>query len=93
MAHVPVFAKLPAAAPDVVGSRAACVRAGAHGLTLIDSLPASASTPRRCGRARRRSTGWLSGPAIRPLALRAVFEVASALPDVPIVARGRRALR
>ena len=32
--------------------------------------------------------GWLSGPALKPLTLRAVFEVARALPDTPIVAVG-----
>jgi dihydroorotate dehydrogenase (NAD+) catalytic subunit len=33
-------------------------------------------------------TGWLSGPALRPLTLRAVFEVARAMPEVPLVASG-----
>jgi dihydroorotate dehydrogenase (NAD+) catalytic subunit len=33
-------------------------------------------------------TGWLSGPAVKPMTLRAVFEVARAVPDVPIVAVG-----
>ena len=32
--------------------------------------------------------GWLSGPALQPLTLRAVFEVSRALPDTPIVAVG-----
>jgi dihydroorotate dehydrogenase (NAD+) catalytic subunit len=32
--------------------------------------------------------GWLSGPAVRPVALRAVHEVARAMPDVPIVGVG-----
>jgi len=33
-------------------------------------------------------TGWLSGPALKPLTARAVFEVARAIPDVPILAVG-----
>jgi dihydroorotate dehydrogenase (NAD+) catalytic subunit len=33
-------------------------------------------------------TGYLSGPAIRPIAVRAVHEVARALPDVPIFGVG-----
>jgi dihydroorotate dehydrogenase (NAD+) catalytic subunit len=34
------------------------------------------------------ATGYLSGPAVRPLALRAIYEVASALPEVPILGVG-----
>jgi dihydroorotate dehydrogenase (NAD+) catalytic subunit len=33
-------------------------------------------------------TGGLSGPAIRPVAVRAIHQVASALPDVPIIGMG-----
>jgi dihydroorotate dehydrogenase (NAD+) catalytic subunit len=33
-------------------------------------------------------TGWLSGPALKPITLRAVFEIARAMPDVPIIAVG-----
>ena len=33
-------------------------------------------------------TGWLSGPALKPLTTRAVFEVSRAMPDVPILAVG-----
>jgi dihydroorotate dehydrogenase (NAD+) catalytic subunit len=33
-------------------------------------------------------TGGLSGPAIRPVAVRCVWQVASALPEVPIVGLG-----
>jgi len=32
--------------------------------------------------------GWLSGPALKPLTIRAVFEVARAMPETPIVAVG-----
>ena len=33
-------------------------------------------------------TGWLSGPALKPMTIRAVFDVARALPDTPILAVG-----
>jgi dihydroorotate dehydrogenase (NAD+) catalytic subunit len=33
-------------------------------------------------------TGGLSGPAIRPVALRAVFQVARAQPEIPIIGQG-----
>jgi dihydroorotate dehydrogenase (NAD+) catalytic subunit len=33
-------------------------------------------------------TGWLSGPAVKPLTLRAVLEVARAMPEIPVIASG-----
>jgi dihydroorotate dehydrogenase (NAD+) catalytic subunit len=88
MSMVPVFAKLPALLTDVVEIARICVRAGATGLTLIDAVPAMGI---RAGRLRPELgavTGWLSGPAIRPIALRAIHEVALALPEVPILGSG-----
>jgi dihydroorotate dehydrogenase (NAD+) catalytic subunit len=32
--------------------------------------------------------GWLSGPALKPITLRAVFDVAQAVPGVPVIASG-----
>jgi dihydroorotate dehydrogenase (NAD+) catalytic subunit len=85
---VPVFAKLPALLTDLVDVARTCVRAGATGLTLIDAVPALGV---RSGRLRPELgsvTGWLSGPAIRPIALRAVHDVAAAMPDIPILGSG-----
>lgn len=88
LSHVPVFAKLPALLPDLVDAAHACVRAGAHGLTLIDGVPAMAVDPGRL-RARLGSVvGSLSGPAIKPIAIAAVYRVAQAMPDVPIMGVG-----
>jgi dihydroorotate dehydrogenase (NAD+) catalytic subunit len=88
LSHVPVFAKLPALLPDLVDAAHACVRVGAHGLTLIDGLPAMSVD---AGRLRARlgsGVGTLSGPAIKPVAVAAVYRVASAMPDVPIMGVG-----
>jgi dihydroorotate dehydrogenase (NAD+) catalytic subunit len=88
LSHVPVFAKLPALLPDLVDAAHACVRAGAHGVTLIDGLPAMSIDP---GRLRARigaGIGTLSGPAIKPVALAAVHRVAEAMPHVPIMGVG-----
>ncbi|MBI3648183.1 MAG: dihydroorotate dehydrogenase [Actinobacteria bacterium] len=87
MSMIPVFAKLPLLA-DVVEVARGCVRAGATGLTLIDALPALGVTASRLRPSLGSVSGWLSGPAIRPVALRAVFDVASAMPDVPILGCG-----
>jgi dihydroorotate dehydrogenase (NAD+) catalytic subunit len=88
LSRFPVFAKLPALNPDLVEAARTCVRAGAHGLTLIDGVPglavdAGTLRPKLAG-----PVGALSGPAIKPIALAAVFRVAQALPDVPIMGVG-----
>ncbi|MEW6059866.1 MAG: dihydroorotate dehydrogenase [Actinomycetota bacterium] len=84
----PVFAKLPPLVPDLVESARTCVRVGAHGLTLIDSVPAMAVDVRKLRPRLATAIGGLSGPAIRPIAVGAVFSVARALPDVPIMGVG-----
>ena len=88
MASVPVFAKLPPLLPELVQTAQGCVRAGAHGLTLTDALPALGVDASGLRPELGAVAGWLSGPAVRPVALRAVHEVARAMPDVPIVGVG-----
>ncbi|HEX2025545.1 MAG TPA: dihydroorotate dehydrogenase [Actinomycetota bacterium] len=88
MTHLPVFAKLTADVTDIVEVAQSCIRAGAHGLSLINtlsgmSIDVETFRPRLGG-----TTGGLSGPAIRPVALRCVFQVARALPEVPIIGIG-----
>ena len=72
----------------IVETAIACVRSGVHGLTLIDGVPAMGVEAASMRAALGGATGYLSGPAVRPLALRAIYEVASALPDVPILGVG-----
>jgi dihydroorotate dehydrogenase (NAD+) catalytic subunit len=87
-ADVPVFAKLTADASDVVAVAAAVVDAGAQGLTLINTVLGMAIDP-VSGRVEIANTyGGLSGPAIRPIAVRVVHQVHRALPDVPIIGCG-----
>jgi dihydroorotate dehydrogenase (NAD+) catalytic subunit len=88
VADVPVFAKLSADASDVVAVARAVVDAGADGLTLINTILGMAIDP-VTGRAELANTyGGLSGPAIRPVAVRVVHQVHTALPDVPIIGCG-----
>ncbi len=87
ISRAPVFAKLPLLT-DLVETAQACVRAGAHGLTLIDALPAMAIDVERLRPKLAAGVGWLSGPAIRPVAVAAVYRVARELPDVPIFGVG-----
>jgi dihydroorotate dehydrogenase (NAD+) catalytic subunit len=88
LSTVPVFAKLPALLPDLVPAARGCIRAGAQGLTLIDAVPGMVVDVRRLRPRLGAAIGGLSGPAIRPIALAAVFRVAQALPQVPVMGVG-----
>lgn len=85
---VPVFAKLTADVTDIVAVARECVRAGAHGLSLINTLLGMAVDAETFRPALAAVTGGLSGPAIKPVALRCVFQVSQALPEVPIIGMG-----
>lgn len=85
---VPVFAKLPGAVDDVASLARACVRAGATGVTVAGSPPGLAADAGRLAPELGAVTGWVSGPALKPLTLRAVFEAARAVPGTPVIASG-----
>jgi dihydroorotate dehydrogenase (NAD+) catalytic subunit len=84
----PVWAKLSPNVTDLVVIAAAAVEAGAEAVTLINTvmgmvIDIEARRPQLDGRG-----GGLSGPAIHPVAVRAVHDVHAALPDLPIVGVG-----
>ena len=86
-ASVPVLAKVSANWPDLPEVVSACLRAGADGITAIDSIGPTLRVDVETGRPRLGSYGWLSGAAIRPIALRAVAEVCLRH-SVPVVGTG-----
>lgn len=87
-ADVPVLAKLTSDVTDVVAVARAVVDAGADGLTLVNTVLGMAIDA-ETGRPELSNTyGGLSGPAIKPIALRNVHQVHAALPNVPIVGCG-----
>jgi dihydroorotate dehydrogenase (NAD+) catalytic subunit len=88
MSLVPVFAKVPMAASFLSELARAAVRAGAHGLTIGGPPPALGVRAGDLRPALGAVTGWMSGPALKPLTLRAVFEASRAVPEAPIVAVG-----
>jgi len=88
MSVVPVFAKVPGGCDDVVELARAAVRAGATGVTLLGSPPALGVEDADARAARNRVHGWLSGPVLKPITLRAVYDVVRELPDVPVIASG-----
>jgi dihydroorotate dehydrogenase (NAD+) catalytic subunit len=85
---LPVFAKLSPNVTDVVEIAAAAVDAGATGLTLINTVMGLAVDAARRRPRLGAGGGGLSGPAIKPVALRAVWEVFRALPGTPVIGTG-----
>jgi dihydroorotate dehydrogenase (NAD+) catalytic subunit len=83
-----LIVKLSPNAPDVVESARAASDAGADVLSLVNTFVGMAIDPVTARPRLSFGTGGLSGPAIKPLALRMVFQVARALPDVPIMGIG-----
>lgn len=84
---LPVIVKLTPNVTDIVGVAHAVVDAGADALCLINTLQAMAIDVRARRPVISSTFAGLSGPAIKPVALRMVYEVARAV-DRPIVGCG-----
>ena len=85
--RLPLFAKLSPNVTDVTEFAGAARDAGCDGLSLINTLLGMAIDV-RCRRPRLANcTGGLSGPAIRPVAVRMVWQVAKKVP-LPIIGMG-----
>ncbi len=86
--EIPVFAKLSPDVTDIVSIARACVAAGADGLSMTNTLLGIVIDTDTLRPVLAGVTGGLSGPAIRPVALRCVWQVHAAMPDVPILGMG-----
>jgi len=84
---IPLYAKLSAAHPDVGAVARAVADAGADGLSLINTLRGAALDPRTLKPVLARTTGGLSGPSLKPVALAAVHACYAAT-GLPIVGMG-----
>jgi dihydroorotate dehydrogenase (NAD+) catalytic subunit len=85
---IPVFAKLSPDVTDIVAVASACVASGADGLSLINTLLGMVIDPVTVRPVLAGRYGGLSGPAIRPVAVRCVWQVRAAFPVVPIIGTG-----
>ena len=85
--RMPIFAKLSPDVTDIVSIAASVVRAGATGVSLINTLLGMAVDWRKQQPLLGNVMGGLSGPAIKPVALRCVYQVAQAV-KIPLVGIG-----
>jgi len=85
--RLPVIPKLSPNVTDIVLMAQACVDAGADAVSLINTLLGTAIDAETRTFKLANITGGLSGPAVKPVALRMVWQVAQAV-DVPVVGIG-----
>lgn len=86
--ELPIIAKLSPDVTDLAAIARGVVDAGADALALINTvlgmvINLESMRPHLGGK-----TGGLSGPAIKPVAVRAIYQVHAALPQVPILGMG-----
>ncbi len=85
---IPILAKLSPDVTDLATIAVACERAGADGLTLINTTLGVVVDTDTMRPALAGITGGLSGPAIKPIAVRCIWQVREVLPDIPILGVG-----
>jgi dihydroorotate dehydrogenase (NAD+) catalytic subunit len=83
----PLYAKLSPAVPDVAETARAAAAAGADGLSLVNTIRGLALDEPTLRPVLARGVGGLSGPALRPIALAAVYACHRAT-TLPIVGMG-----
>ncbi len=84
---LPVWAKLSPNVADITEIALAAERGGADGITAINTLIGMSVDWRRRTPILARTIGGLSGPAIKPVALRQVFEIARVV-NIPVIGVG-----
>ena len=85
--NLPLYAKLTPSAWDLAEQARAAAAAGADGLSLVNTLRGLALDERTLRPQLAAGTGGYSGPALKPVALAAVFACARAV-ELPIVGMG-----
>lgn len=84
----PIIAKLSPDVTDIVAIAAEVIDAGADGLALINTLLGMVINTKTLRPHLAGKTGGLSGPAIRPVAVRAIYQVRERFPTTAIIGMG-----
>jgi dihydroorotate dehydrogenase (NAD+) catalytic subunit len=85
--RMPVWVKMSPEAGDLVGVAKACEGAGADAVTAINTIRGMVIDVANMRPKLANATGGLSGPALRPIAVRMVWELAGAL-QIPVIGIG-----
>jgi len=84
---LPIIVKLTPSAPDIVRVATAVEKAGADAVSLINTLKGMVIDIKKRRPVLANVTGGLSGPAIKPVALWLVYQVAGAV-KIPVIGGG-----
>lgn len=84
---VPIAVKLAPNVPDIGRIAQAVEAAGADAITAINTMPGMVIDPEAAKPVLSNRTGGISGPALKPIALRCVAEIAKAV-SIPIIGTG-----
>ncbi len=87
VSNVPIYVKLSPNVTDIVKIAKAVEAAGADGLTMINTLIGMRLDLKTGKPILANKTGGLSGPAIKPIAIRMIYEVSRAV-NIPIIGMG-----
>jgi dihydroorotate dehydrogenase (NAD+) catalytic subunit len=86
--RIPVVVKLAPNVPSIGRIARAVVAAGADALCVINTMPGMVIDAESGQAVLANRSGGLSGPAIKPIALKSVYDARRACPDVPIIGTG-----
>ena len=84
---IPISVKLAPNVPDIARIAVSVVEAGADAITAINTMPGMIIDPVASRPVLSNKVGGISGPALKPIALRCVYEISQAI-DVPIIGTG-----
>ena len=87
-AGIPVIVKLAPNVPSIGRIAQAVVAAGANALCVINTMPGMVIDVESGQPILANRSGGLSGPAIKPIALKCVYDVRKACPTTPIIGTG-----
>ena len=86
--ELPIIVKLSPDVTDLVAIAKSVIESGADALALINTVLGMVINTETMRPHLGAKTGGLSGPAIKPIAVRAVFQVHEAFPKIPILGMG-----
>lgn len=86
--QIPIIVKLAPNVPDVTRIGRAVVEAGADALCAINTMPGLVIDVSSGQPILANISGGISGPALKPIALKCVYDLSRAMPDVPIIGTG-----
>lgn len=85
---IPIIVKLGPNVPSIARIAVAAVEAGADALCAINTMPGMIIDPMSGQPTLANNSGGLSGPSLKPIALKCVYDIRRACPEIPIIGTG-----